>query len=75
MISHEDYQVIVKLDPANSSPEARTAFIDDNGHMVVKVFNRLLGSIAKDQTLQYILTVIDDIITVCVGYWLVTVNE
>ena len=60
MISREDYEFITKLDNAN--PEHRKIICSEQAHQCALTFLNLLGYISKDATLQYILTMIDDLI-------------
>ena len=60
MISREDYEFITKLDNAN--PEQRKIICTDHAPQCALTFLNLLGYISKDATLQYILTMIDDLI-------------
>ncbi|XP_060563453.1 V-type proton ATPase subunit H-like [Ruditapes philippinarum] len=62
MISNEDYQFISKFD--NSTLEQRVVLLgDEKGKMqFAKTFFNLMSHIAKDQTLQYILTMLDDML-------------
>lgn len=60
MISHEDYNFISKFDNANS--DQRKAVLKDNYLQFAKTFFNLMSHIAKDQTLQYILTILDDVL-------------
>ena len=62
MISQEDYEFITHLD--NSTPEQRERLLKDRPHQCAKTFLSLMGHIAKDQTVQYILTMIDDMLQV-----------
>ncbi|CAC5422710.1 ATPeV1H [Mytilus coruscus] len=60
MISHEDFQFISKFDNANS--EVKNAILMDNPQQFAKTMFSLMNRIAKDQTLQYILTMLDDVL-------------
>ncbi|KAL3889425.1 hypothetical protein ACJMK2_001769 [Sinanodonta woodiana] len=62
MISTEDYNFISKFD--STSPDGRAAMLKDPaGRMqFAKTFFSLMSHIAKDQTLQYILTMLDDVL-------------
>lgn len=61
MISLEDYHFVSKLDGATSS-EQRTAVIRDNSNQCAKTLITLMTHISKDQTVQYVLTLIDDVL-------------
>ncbi|XP_041361285.1 V-type proton ATPase subunit H-like isoform X2 [Gigantopelta aegis] len=58
MISHEVFEFISKFDSGNS--EVRTAMLQKNPTQFAVTFYILISQIAKDQTLQYILTMLDD---------------
>jgi len=60
MISREDYEFITKLDNAN--PDQRKIICTEMAPQCALTFLNLLGYISKDATLQYILTMIDDLI-------------
>ncbi|XP_071103905.1 V-type proton ATPase subunit H-like isoform X1 [Haliotis cracherodii] len=58
MISPEVYNFISKFDMANM--EVRTAMLQENPQQFAATFYSLINQIAKDQTLEYILTMLDD---------------
>lgn len=60
MISQEDYNFITRLD--NSTPEQRSQLLKEKPYQCAKTFLKLMGHIAKDQTVQYILTMLDDVL-------------
>ncbi|XP_008217756.1 V-type proton ATPase subunit H isoform X2 [Nasonia vitripennis] len=60
MISKEDYDFIVAFDTSDSA--AREAKLKENPGQAAKTFLNLLGHVSKDQTIQYILTMIDDML-------------
>lgn len=60
MISLEDYNFIVAFDNANL--EKKEAILKEHHHQCAKTFLNLLGHISKDQTIQYLLTMIDDML-------------
>lgn len=60
MIGQDDYNFIVAFD--NSTGEKREAILKEHRAQCAKTFTNLLGHISKDQTIQYILTVIDDML-------------
>ena len=62
MISQEDFSFIRDYDSANS--ERRDQLIQNLGPQCAKVFIRLMGRIAKEQTVRYILTMIDSMLKV-----------
>ena len=67
MISQEDYNFILAYDNAVGNPEKRNAILREHGHQCAKTFLNLLGHICKDQTIQYLLILIEDMLTVSVG--------
>jgi len=58
MISQEDFQFISRYDAADV--EVREAIVQENPLQSAKTFYSLLGHISKGQTIQYILTLVDD---------------
>lgn len=60
MITQEDYETITKLD--SSSADEKRTFLEANRAQSAKAFLNLLGYISKDQTIQYILIMIDDML-------------
>ncbi|CAG2064776.1 unnamed protein product, partial [Timema podura] len=60
MISQEDYTFIVAFDNADSA--TRESLLKDNRNQCAKTFLNLLGHVSKDQTIQYILIMIDDML-------------
>ncbi|XP_012340211.1 V-type proton ATPase subunit H isoform X1 [Apis florea] len=60
MISKEDHDFIVAFD--TNDPNVRDAKLKENPNQAAKTFLNLLGHISKDQTIQYILTMIDDML-------------
>uniref|UniRef100_A0A3P9H9T2 V-type proton ATPase subunit H n=1 Tax=Oryzias latipes TaxID=8090 RepID=A0A3P9H9T2_ORYLA len=58
MISAEDCEFIKKFEMANS--EEKQAILAQEGHQCAKTFLNLMAHISKEQTVQYILTLIDD---------------
>lgn len=57
MISHEDHTCIVTLDG-----DKRSQYLHDNSAQCARTLLNLLSHIAKDQTIQYILVLIDDLL-------------
>lgn len=57
MISQEDFECIFELDS-----EKRSAYLHQNPGQSAKTFLSLLSHISKDQTIQYILVMIDDLL-------------
>lgn len=57
MINNEDYQCISTLDS-----EKRTQYLQQNADQSAKTFLNLLSHVSKDQTIQYILVMIDDLL-------------
>lgn len=62
MISKEDYDFIAAFD--SSDAKTRENKLKENPHQAAKTFLNLLGHVSKDQTIQYILTMIDDMLQV-----------
>lgn len=62
MISQEDYNFIVAFD--NADANGREEILKENRAQCAKTFLNLLGHVSKDQTIQYILIMIDDMLQV-----------
>lgn len=60
MISNEDYQSISALDS-----EKKAQYLKDQTSQAAKTFLNLLSHVSKDTTIQYLLVMIDDLLTVC----------
>ncbi|XP_076340120.1 V-type proton ATPase subunit VhaSFD [Tachypleus tridentatus] len=60
MISQEDYNFVVAFDA--STPEQRETILCSQRAQCARTFLNLLGHISKDQTIQYILIMIDDML-------------
>ncbi|XP_015514486.1 V-type proton ATPase subunit H isoform X1 [Neodiprion pinetum] len=60
MISKEDYDFVVAFDTSDAA--AREAKLKENPSQAAKTFLNLLGHVSKDQTIQYILIMIDDML-------------
>ncbi|XP_034256979.1 V-type proton ATPase subunit H isoform X1 [Thrips palmi] len=60
MISVEDFEFIKPLDAADAV--TREAILKENRTQCAKTFLNLLGHVSKDQTIQYILIMIDDLL-------------
>ncbi|KAK1172806.1 V-type proton ATPase subunit H-like [Acipenser oxyrinchus oxyrinchus] len=58
MISGEDCEFIKKFEMARS--EEKHTILTNEGHQCAKTFLNLMAHISKEQTVQYILTLIDD---------------
>ncbi|XP_054157872.1 V-type proton ATPase subunit H-like [Oppia nitens] len=61
MMSQEDYQFITQLE-SSTAADQRNQLLGQYGPQCATTFNALLGHISKDQTIQYILCLIDDLI-------------
>jgi len=59
MISQEDFHFISRFDAAPDAA-AREAIVAEKPLQCAKTFYNLLGHISKDQTIQYLLTMVDD---------------
>lgn len=57
MISNEDFQCVVALDS-----EKHAEYLQQNPSQCAKTFLNLLSHVSKDQTIQYILVMIDDLL-------------
>jgi len=79
MISQEDYNFIVAFDAPNG--KAKDQLLEEQKTQCAKTFLNLMGHVSKDQTIYYILVLIDDMLlviilnTYCVkrlllSYWL-----
>lgn len=62
MISQEDFNFIVAFDTPDSSQ--REELLNNNPDQCAQTFLNLLGHVSKDQTLQYILVLMDDMLQV-----------
>ena len=60
MIGPEDYNFIARFDGADAA--TRVAVIAENPHQLAKTFFNLLSHISKDATIQYLLTLLDDLL-------------
>ncbi|XP_038838865.1 V-type proton ATPase subunit H, partial [Salvelinus namaycush] len=58
MISAEDCEFIKKFEVADS--EGKQTILTNQGHQCARTFLNLMAHISKEQTVQYILTLIDD---------------
>ncbi|CAG2182271.1 unnamed protein product, partial [Oppiella nova] len=61
MISQEDFQFITQYESATGADQ-RSQLLGQYGEQCAHTFNSLLGHISKDQTIQYILCLIDDMV-------------
>ncbi|CAG0879126.1 unnamed protein product [Cyprideis torosa] len=61
MISKEDFQFITSLE--NNVGEHRGRLLNQEGIQCARTFFNLLSHVSKDQTVQYLLVLIDDILT------------
>lgn len=59
MISNEDYNCITAIDS-----DKRAAYLKDNHYQGAKTLLNLLSHVSKDTTIQYLLVMIDDLLTV-----------
>lgn len=67
MISQEDHQFIVAFDVTDSAK--REQLLQTDRMQCAQTFLNLLGHVSKDQTLQYILVLIDDMLQVCYDFY------
>lgn len=63
MISQDDFDFINAYDNADSA--GRSKILAENRTQAAKTFPSLLEHVSKDQTIQYILVLIDDMLQVC----------
>lgn len=61
MIGQEDYDFIARLDSA-ADPKTREAIIKENPSQMPKTFFKMMNNVSKEQTMQYILTLLDDVL-------------
>lgn len=59
MISNEDYQCISALDS-----DKKAHYLKDQAFQAAKTYLNLLTHVSKDTTIQYLLVMIDDLLTV-----------
>lgn len=59
MISNEDYQCISALDS-----DKKAQYLKDQAYQAAKTYLNLLSHVSKDTTIQYLLVMIDDLLTV-----------
>lgn len=59
MISNEDFACITAIDS-----DRKAAYLKDNQYQSAKTFLNLLSHVSKDTTIQYLLVMIDDLLTV-----------
>ncbi|GAV05740.1 hypothetical protein RvY_15821 [Ramazzottius varieornatus] len=60
MINQEQFNVIMMLD--TSPPPRRDQFLKEHKYECARTFLEMIANVAKDQTVQYLLTMIDDIL-------------
>jgi len=63
MINDEDYKFISRLDAA-ADAKAREAIIKEQPQQLPRTLFNLLNQISKEQTIQYLLTLMDDVLQV-----------
>ena len=62
MISQDDFNFISRFDSGDAA--AREALVRENPSQLAKTFYSMLSQISKDTTLQYLLTILDDLLQV-----------
>ena len=62
MITEEEYNAVVNCDPNYTTAQQRATYLATNSQQCAKVLIHLIGHVAKDQTVQSILTIIDDLL-------------
>lgn len=63
MITQEDFTFITSFDNADAA--ARETLLQEKRTQCAKTFLNLLEHVSKDQTIQYVLVMIDDMLQVC----------
>lgn len=63
MINQEDFDFITRFEKLCSNSEQKAKFIEENRAQCAKTFLSLIEHISKDQTIQYILILIDDMLS------------
>lgn len=74
MITQDDYNFIIAFDKARDK-KSRDEILSSQANQCSKTFLSLLGHISKDQTLQYILIMIDDMLQVNVHESILIINS
>lgn len=69
MITKDDYDFITSYDSTDAA--GRAAILNDKRQQAAKTFLSLLEHVSKDQTVQYVLVLIDDMLQVrwMICYW------
>lgn len=62
MITEDDYAFVIAFDSDDTA--AKDKLLKERGHQCAQAFFNLLGHVSKDQTIQYILIMIDDMLQV-----------
>lgn len=62
MLTQDDFPIITKLDTASGVLPQRAALLQEQPEQCARTFLNLMASISRDQTVQYIVTMIDDIL-------------
>ena len=62
MITQDDYKIISEFDHGDN--QTRENIIQEMRSQLAKTFLNLLEHVSKDQTIQYILVIIDDMLQV-----------
>merc|ERR1719430_1739846 len=63
MISQEDFNFIQAYEAVLEDTNKRNALVRDQGNQCAKTFLNLLGHICKDNTIQYLLVIIEDMLS------------
>ena len=66
MITQDDFNFISRFDV--SDQRMRDAVIKENPPQLAKTFLNLLSHISKDTTIQYVLTLLDDVLQVRITF-------
>ncbi len=65
MISKEDYNFVMTLEKLTG--KGRADFLSESRTQCARTFLNLLGHVSKDQTVQYLLVIIDDLFKACIA--------
>ena len=63
VIAQDDFNFISRFDTQDA--KTRDAIVKENPEQLAKTFLKLLSHISKETTIQYLLTLLDDILQVC----------
>lgn len=69
MISQEDYNFIVAFDAANG--KAKDQLLEEQRMQCAKTFLNLMGHVSKDQTIYYILVLVDEMLIASSEFYII----